>query len=86
MYIYNWAFQPVETVELTYPFYAFMVSDVIIGETADRIILTDHTGYQKPAYYIKKEELGTGNAKLYPFDLTDMEDLLEAYREHFAGD
>lgn len=86
LYIYNWAFQPVETVELTYPFYAFMVSDVIIGETADRIILTDHTGYQKPAYYIKKEELGTGNAKLYPFDLTDMEDLLEAYREHFAGD
>lgn len=74
LYIYNWAYELVETVPLDYEFDAWAVGFLLIGETADRLILTDDTSYRLPAYYIDKAELGTGAVTLHKYHLVDMED------------
>lgn len=80
LYIYNWAFELVDTVALSYPCDLFMTSDAIIAETAERFILTD-SSYNIPRYYIEKSELGTGNVKLHAFNLPDMEEELRYFEE-----
>ena len=65
-YFYNWNFELVDTVELTYDLNR-AVSEAIIAETAERLILQDSSN--RPAYYIEKSELGTGNAKVHAFNM-----------------
>ena len=73
LYIYNWGFELVETVTIDYFCDVFMISDVIMGETPYQIILSNGTGTPMPAYYINKSELGSGKAKIHPYQLPDLE-------------
>lgn len=81
LYFYNWDFQLVDTVQIECPDDAFMVSDCIIGETAERLILTNKTSDAVPTHYIDKSELGTGNVQLHEFQLIDMEAWEEYHTE-----
>ena len=80
LYFYNWNYELVDTVGITYPFMGYMVTDAIAAETAERIILTNST-LGRPMYYIEKSELGTGNVKIHSFKLPDMTDAVQAYWE-----
>ena len=71
LYIYNWNYELVDTVAITYPFMGYMVSNAVVAETAERIILTNSI-HGLPLYYIEKSELGTGNVKLHAFKLPDL--------------
>ncbi len=67
LYIYNWAFELVDTVELTYSFNG-STQFMLIAETAEQLILTDSNDFfAMPRYYIDKSELGTGNAKVHEY-------------------
>ncbi len=66
LYIYNWAFELVDSVEIHNP-NKCMTNLLLCAETADRLILTDNYD-EIPKYYINKSELGTGNVELYPFE------------------
>ena len=66
LYFYNWNFELVDTVELTYDINR-AASEAIITETAERLILQD--SLNRPAYYIEKSELGMGNAKVHAFNM-----------------
>ena len=68
LYFYNWDFQLVDTVELTYP-YKCWPQFTVIAETAERIFLSDTFVDAQPLYYINKSELGTGNVKVHAFVL-----------------
>lgn len=80
LYFYNWNYELVDTVGITYPFMGYMVTDAIAAETAERIILTNST-LGRPMYFIEKSELGTGNVKIHSFKLPDMTDAEQAYWE-----
>ncbi len=67
LYIYNWAFELVDTVELTYDFNG-RTQFMLIAETAEKLILTDSSHVDAiPKYYIDKAELGTGNVQIHEF-------------------
>lgn len=68
LYIYNWAYELVEEVKLSFSHTKMSVNDTIIGETAERFILSDDRYYYTPKYYIEKSELGTGNAVVHEFE------------------
>lgn len=70
LYIYNWAYELVDTVELTYLHGGFFTDQALMAETMERFILTDGTSWI-PKYYIEKKELGTGDVKVHAFDLPD---------------
>ena len=73
LYIYNWDFEPVDTVKLNYPWKElFSVSLLVVGETPEQIILCDEAE-DLPAYYIDKAELGTGNVQLHRIKAPDFE-------------
>lgn len=80
LYFYNWNYELVDTVAITYPFMGYMVTDAIAAETAERIILTNST-LGRPMYYIEKSELGTGNVKIHSFNLPDLTDEEQEYWE-----
>lgn len=65
IYIYNWGFELVSAIKLEYP-HRWYSEFLLIGETAERLILTDTYG-GNPLYYIEKSELGTGNAQIHEF-------------------
>ena len=67
LYIYNWNFELVDTVTISNPTNE-SPNRLLIGETAERLILTDKAG-GSPRYYINKSELGTGNVKVHAFVL-----------------
>lgn len=69
LYFYNWAFELIDAVELSYP-HSIRCEWLIASETAERLILCADT--YMPRYYINKSELGTGNAKLHSFKLPDL--------------
>ena len=65
LYIYNWAFELVDAVKIEYP-HSCGLEHLVVAETAERLILSDHTkGF--PKYYINKSELGDGNTKIHVF-------------------
>jgi len=70
LYIYNWAYELVDTVELTYLHGNFPANQALMSETAERFILTDGRSWL-PKYYIEKSELGTGNVTVHSFNLPD---------------
>lgn len=72
LYIYNWAYELVDAVELPYLHGNFFVDQALMAETAERFILTDGISWI-PKYYIEKSELGTGDAKVYTFSLPDFQ-------------
>ena len=80
LYFYNWNYELVDTVEITYPFMGYMVDEAVAAETAERIILTN-SSLGLPMYYIEKSELGTGNVKIHSFKLPDLTDEEQAYWE-----
>ena len=70
IYIYNWAYELVDTIKL--PVSGIPFHQTLIAETADRLIFTNDFTYRVPKYYIEKSELGTGNAKVYSYKLPDL--------------
>jgi len=67
LYIYNWAYELVDAVELDFD-YKYSANWAVMEETAERIILTDYaTSGCKPLYYIEKSELGNGNVQLHSY-------------------
>lgn len=73
LYIYNWAFELVDTVKYDFPCDVFMVSDLILGENPQQIILSNGATTPLPTYYIDKAELGTGNAQIHKYNMPDLE-------------
>lgn len=71
IYIYNWNYELVDTVEL--PFGEIVYHRTLIAETAERLIFSTDisTPTPLPMYYIEKSELGTGKAKIHEFNLPD---------------
>lgn len=82
LYIYNWAFELVDTVTIPCDDNAFSVKNIIVGETAERIILDDGSGNGLPRYYINKAEFGTGKVKIYEMDLSDLADIMQNYQDY----
>ena len=80
LYIYNWDFRLVDTVEVEFTG-KMLVDQVVIGETAERILLSKSALYPVPTHYIEKSELGTGNVTVHEFDLTAIEDMIEAIKK-----
>lgn len=70
LYIYNWAYEPVATVELDYSF-TYRPASLIVGETPERIILSD-SQERLPRYYIEKAEFGAGNVNIHEYSMPDM--------------
>ena len=67
LYIYNCAYELVDTVELNFD-YRYSAHLTVMEETAERILLTDLAAPGCiPLYYIEKSELGTGNAQLHKY-------------------
>lgn len=84
LYIYNWAYELVETVELTYP-HSGAACDLIAAETPERIILTfEPLGL--PRYYLEKTEFGTGNAEIHEYNLPDLTEELAMLDEQLADE
>ena len=65
IYIYNWAFELIDAVNIDYP-HSSSINDLLICETAERFILSDNNK-GNPLYYIEKSELGTGNVQIHEF-------------------
>lgn len=82
LYIYNWAFELVDVVELDYP-HSIDSGKAIIAETAERYILSMNWG-ALPRYYIEKSELGTGKVKIHEFKFPDMPGETEKYDDQYA--
>ena len=70
IYIYNWAYELVDTIKL--PFSGIPYDQSLVAETAERLIFSNDLFSRVPKYYIEKSELGTGNAKVYSFKLPDL--------------
>lgn len=68
LYIYNWAFELVDIIKVSYESTS-SVKFLLIAETAERFILASER-YDSPAYYVNKSELGTGEVKIHPFKIT----------------
>lgn len=80
IYIYNWAYELVDTVKL--PFSGIPYDQSLVAETAERLIFSNDLFSRVPMYYIEKSELGTGKAKVYSFKLPDLSDAdLEYYED-----
>ena len=82
LYIYNWDFEQVATVPFEYSG-TMLNSQAILGETADKILLTKSHVYPVPTHYIDKSELGSGNVQLHEFDLTAIEDMIETVKKYY---
>lgn len=72
LYIYNWNYELVDTVELTFLHGNFFTDQALMAETAERFILTDGISWL-PKYYIEKSELGTGEVKVHAYNLPDFQ-------------
>ena len=68
LYIYNWAYELVDTMEGPAPVRGDPPEMLFIGETAERFIFSDAFD-GPPLYYINKADLGTGNARLLKFEV-----------------
>lgn len=65
IHVYNWAFEKVDSVKLASSNNT-IGEDLLMAETAERLIFTDQ--YQgNPVYYIEKSELGTGDVQIHEF-------------------
>ena len=62
LYFYNWEYELVEAVSVDG--YGKHMEAILIGETADRFLLSGKGGY----HYITKSELGLGTAKIHPIE------------------
>ncbi len=65
LYIYDWSFNLLETVEITRG--TSRLINTVIAETAERLILTSGDA-GIPTYYINKADFGTGSVKIHEFN------------------
>ena len=65
LYIYNWDFESVGTVEVDFP-HSCGLQHLLIAETASRFVLSDEP-LGLPKYYIEKSELGAGNCVVHEY-------------------
>ena len=65
LYVYNWSYELVDTIEITYP-HTGRTHHLLIAETAERFILSDGST-DNAQYYINKSDLGTGDVKIHSF-------------------
>ncbi len=71
IYFYNWEYELVDTVAITYPCREnWFLDNVIVAETADKLFLTDNYA-EYPLYYINKSELGTGDVQVHEIKYPD---------------
>ena len=82
LYIYNWDFEHIATVPFEFSG-KMLYGQAIIGETVDRILLTQSSIFPVPTHYIDKAELGSGNVQLHEFDLTAVENMIEVVRKWY---
>ncbi len=67
LYIYNWAFELVDTVTINFPYMGY-TQFTLISETPQMLILTATVSDSAmPKYYIDKAELGTGDVQIHEF-------------------
>ena len=83
LYFYNWAFELVDTVPFDYSG-KHLFDDAILAETADRIILSNTNRFFVPTHYINKSELGTGNVTVHEFDLTSIQEMIDAMDQLYS--
>lgn len=84
MYIYNWAYELVDQVLLDIPGIESL-SDNIIGETAERIILAE-SQMGLPRYYIEKSDFGTGNIEIHEYNLPDLQEEIAELDAQLSGE
>ena len=82
LYFYNWAYEFLGTATMDYP-HSTSGEMSLLGETANRIILTD-IACQLPRYYIEKSDFGTGNIDIHEYNIPDLEEELAAIDEELA--
>lgn len=82
LYIYNWDFEHVATVSFEYSG-KMLNSKAILGETADKILLTKSHIYPVPTHYINKSELGSENVQVHEFDLTAIDNMIETVKKYY---
>lgn len=80
IYIYNWAYELVDTIKLP-TFSGIPYDQSLIAETEERLIFSDDLFTRVPKYYIEKSELGTGKAKVYSFKLPDLTSEFEYWED-----
>lgn len=72
LHFYNWDFEHLGQVELEYT--SMRITDYwnyIVGETAERIILTN--SLTTPRYYIEKSDFGTGHIEIHEYNMPDVD-------------
>lgn len=82
LYFYNWDFQPIGTATMEYSG-SSLLSSAVLGETADKILLTESHIYPVPTHYISKAELGTEKVQVHEFDLTAIEEMLQTVQKFY---
>lgn len=65
LYFYNWSFELLDTVQIDVG-ERMRTEEILVAETADRLILSDSMGI-RPKYYIDKADIGTGNVEIHEF-------------------
>lgn len=70
LYFYGWDGSELGSVKIDYVFNSGMVN-LICGETAERIMLTDNVSFS-PRYYINKSDFGTGNIEIHAFNVPEL--------------
>ncbi len=73
LYVYNWNYELVETIDLSFLTGSVSAHQALMIETAERFILTNDSMSWIPRYYIEKDELGSGNVKIHTFSLPDFQ-------------
>lgn len=73
LYIYNWGYELVDIVSLSFLPEGLSAHRALIIETAERLILTSDSFSNIPKYYIEKSELGSGDVKVHIFNLPDFQ-------------
>lgn len=73
LYIYNWGYELVDIVSLSFLPEGLSAHRALIIETAERLILTSDSFSNIPKYYIEKSEIGSGDVKVHSFNLPDFQ-------------
>ena len=76
LYFYNWAYEFLGSAAMDFP-NRITAKRSILGETPERIILTDSVFFI-PRYYIEKSDFGTGNIEIHEYNIPDLEEELAA--------
>lgn len=73
LYVYNWEYELVDIISLSFLPAGISAHRALIIETAERLILTSDSASNIPKYYIEKAEIGSGDVKVHTFNLPDFQ-------------